>query len=193
MSLRRPYLLAVALLLLATLLVAGSRWPGSRADSAPAAVPSAQAVGRITLTDVVDSTDVATTVRSFTWDGQMAAPAGGGGGGGAGKLTASDGAVGIDTAGTSPLLFDALASGRHLRTVTVVVFAPGTTTRREQWTFTDAVLTGLDYTRSGSRSLAPRARLSWSYRSVRWATYAANGSTVVRQHCVDLAANTPCA
>ena len=192
LSLRRPGPAVVTLLLLAALLVVGGRWSDSRAESAPAAVPSTQAVGKITLTDVVGTSDVSTTIRSFGWSGQNAGDTASGGGSGSGKLTASDGTVGIDTASTSPLLFNALATGRHLPTVTVVVFAPGTTTRREQWTFTDARVTRLDYARSGSQRAAPRASLAWGYTAVRWSTYAANGTTVLQTHCTNLATSTTC-
>ena len=65
LSLRRPGPAVVTLLLLAALLVVGGRWSDSRAESAPAAVPSTQAVGKITLTDVVGTSDVSTTIPAF--------------------------------------------------------------------------------------------------------------------------------
>ena len=194
MTLRRPVLTTLLLALATTVLLAGARL-ASNADSPPPApaapVPAAEAVGKLTLADVSGTTDYATTVRSFSMAGNQSGASGTGGGGGAGVFTASDGTAGFDTSGPSPLLLRTLATGRHVPTATVVVYAPGTNTRSEQWTFTDVLLADLQYARS-SRGKAPRATLQWTYHRVTWTTYAANGSTVVQTYCYDTATRTNC-
>ena len=194
MHLRRPVLTALLLVLATTALLAGARL-ASNADAPPpapaAAVPATEVVGKLTLADVSGTTDYATTVRSFSMSGNQSGGSGSGGGGGTGVFTASDGTAGFDTSGPSPLLLRLLATGRHLPTATVVVYAPGTSTRSEQWTFTDVLLADLQYARS-SRAKAPRATLQWTYHRVTWTTYAANGSTAVQSFCYDLATRTSC-
>ena len=194
MTLRRPVLTTLLLALATTAILGGARL-ASNADSPPpapaAAVPAAEAVGKLTLADISGTTDYATTVRSFSMSGNQSGTSGSGGGGGAGVFTASDGTAGFDTSGPSPLLLRTLATGRHLPTATMVVYAPGTNTRSEQWTFTDVLLADLQYSRS-SRGKAPRATLQWTYHRVTWTTYAANGSTVVQTYCYDTATRTSC-
>ena len=191
MTLRRPVLTALLLALATTALLAGARLASNADSPPPAPVPAAEAVGKLTLADVSGTTDNATTVRSFSMAGNQSGTSGSGGGGGAGVFTASDGTAGFDTSGPSPLLLRTLATGQHLPTATMVVYAPGTNTRSEQWTFTDVLLADLQYARS-SRGKAPRATLQWTYHRVTWTTYAANGSTVVQTYCYDTATRTSC-
>ena len=191
MTLRRPVLTALLLALATTALLAGARLASNADSPPPAPVPAAEAVGKLTLADVSGTTDYATTVRSVPMAGNQSGASGTGGGGGAGVFTASDGTAGFDTSGPSPLLLRTLATGQHLPTATMVVYAPGTNTRSEQWTFTDVLLADLQYARS-SRGKAPRATLQWTYHRVTWTTYAANGSTVVQTYCYDTATRTSC-
>ena len=102
MTLRRPVLTTLLLALATTALLGGARL-ASNADSPPpapaAAVPAAEAVGKLTLAEHL----------------------------GHHRL-------------------------RHHRALfSMVVYAPGTNTRSEQWTFTDVLLAGLQYSRLDPR------------------------------------------
>jgi hypothetical protein len=100
--------------------------------------------------------------------------------------------VNLDTLPNAPLLLRALATGIHLPDIKVVLYRPGTTTRMEQWTFTEAVLTALQNSQVGPPGHAPRIQLGWGFRRIIQTTYAADGTTVASSYCFDLALQASC-
>jgi type VI protein secretion system component Hcp len=155
-------------------------------------VPAASVVGRVTYTDISGTTDITTTLRSFSTKTEMIVVGGGGGGGGEGKAAFGAPRAVQDVISSSPLITQALVAGRHMPNVTVTLYHPKTTKRAQVWAFYDALLTLDEQTQRGPSSAAPTETVSWSYEKVRQTTYAADGTTVVATMCFDLKMNIPC-
>jgi Type VI secretion system effector, Hcp/Collagen triple helix repeat (20 copies) len=98
--------------------------PGDACSGPPA--PGTHVIGQITLD--FGTTETHSDVLSVKLAAKTTVPAGGGGGGGAGKTEFDDVEVlkAVDINSTRLLM--ACATGEHLRSATIDVFSPGTTT-----------------------------------------------------------------
>jgi len=184
-SLRRAALPLVLLSLVAALLLWSGRLTSEAAPAAPAqaaAVPAAQAVGKVTFQYESNSSQTL-TMRSFAWSGSSTGSSGSGGGSGAGVFTAGNPTVNLDTGSFSPVVAKALSTGQHWPSVTVVLYRPGTTIRFDQWKFMDVQLREVRATQSGPPSQFPREQVTWTWGRVRRDLYAANGTTVLGTYC----------
>jgi hypothetical protein len=183
-ALRRPVLPIVLLSLVAALFLWSDRL-SSEAAPAPAAVPAAQAVGKVTFQNT-PTTSATVTIRSFAWAGSSTASAGSGGGGVGGTFTGSNPTVDIDTLAFSTAMLKALSTGQHWPSVTVVLYRPGTTTRFDQWKFHEVLLREVRATQSGPPSRFPREQVTWTWDHVRRDVYAANGTSIQGTYCWDI-------
>jgi hypothetical protein len=183
-----------ALVLVPLLLIALVAWWAARSGS-EAAAPSASAVastaqaGKITFDSLPGAVKVTVPLRSFSAGGvNTSTPTGGGGG--AGKFVPDDPSAVIDAADVDPLLLRVVTTGVHMQRATVTLFRPGTTDRQEVWDFTDATISRLATSQSGSAK-PPRVALGLHYTRVTVTSYDAQG-TVARSYCFALDSNTPC-
>jgi len=186
---RRPYLRAAVLVPL--LLVAVIAWWATRSDSeaaAPVAAGTSQA-GKVAFDSLPGSIVTTLPVRSFSAGGANAASPTGGGGG-SGKFVADDPVLTIDAADVDPLLLRVATTGVHLKTATVTLFRPGTTSRQEVWRFDDVTVSALHTSQSGSAK-PPRVSLVLRYTKVTVTSYDAGG-TAASSFCFNLAASTVC-
>ena len=192
-SLRRAALPLVLLSLVAALLLWSGRLTSEAAPAAApaqaAAVPAAQAVGKVTF-QYGSSSSETLTMRSFAWSGSSTGSSGSGGGSGGGVFTAGNPSVNLDTGSFSPVVAKALSTGQHWPSVTVVLYRPGTTTRFDQWKFIDVQLREVRATQSGPPSQFPREQVTWTWGRVRRDVFAANGTTVLNTYCWTISTNS---
>lgn len=189
--LRRLLTPAALLALLAAFLLYADRSP-SGANPAAAAVPSAQAVGTVTFQHSTLQAAVTMTIRSFSWSGSNTGSSGSGGGGGSGAFTASNPSLGLDVSSFSPTLYKAVATGQHWPMVTVVLYRAGTTTRQEQWTFSETTIKEVRTTQPGPPSRSPREDVVITFRQLRRQTFAANGTTKTGDYCFNVVTVSAC-
>lgn len=156
------------------------------------AIPAGSVVGKVTYRDVSGTTDLTTTIRSFTLKTEMDGTVGDPGGGGQGKASFGVPRVVQEVVAGSPMIMTALASDRHLPTITVTLYRAKTTTRAQSWVFTDATFTLDEQTQKGPASATPSETVSWVYQTVRQTTYASNGVTVSSTSCFDANQNQAC-
>jgi len=173
-----PLVVVPIVFLLVAVLMAGQRGPSNAA-----AVPAGEAVGKVTFTGLTGGVTLGTTIRSFSYSGST--PSGG-------KYVPGSFQLNLDTGGRTPLLLRAVTTGIHLPTTTVVLYRPGTTTRTEQWTLSDVMVSSHQNSQFGPPSKAPRLVLALTFRKITWATYAADGTTVVESYCWDTVTITNC-
>jgi len=179
-SLRRAALPFVLLSVVAALLLWSGRLSSEAAPSrasAPASVPASQAVGRAVF-QTTPSTSRTVTLRSFSWSGHST---------GSG-FTPGDPSINVDASTFSPVMAKALSIGTHWPSITVVLYQPGTTTRFEQWKFSEVQMSDLQASQPGPPSRLPREQVTWTWNQVRRDVYAGNGTTVIATWCYD--ANT---
>jgi len=155
-----------------------------RPEPADSVIATSQRVGTLRLTGI--STSVL-PIRSFALEATAVS-----GGGGGGAPTFGKPVVGIDAAGVSPAILRALATGAHLPKLTVVLYREGTSTRFQEWEFTDTSFTLSRSSTSGPNSAAVRESLSWGYRRVTERVYGADGETVVNEFCFDTVSLVTC-
>jgi type VI secretion system secreted protein Hcp len=148
--------LTCAVIAAALALVAGALGDGS-AKAAPAA-PSAE-VGRLTIDDLAGASGL--EVQSYSWGVENPVTIGGpGGGGGAGKATFSDLVVERPLDDVTPALVEAVATGEHFPSATLVAKAGKGTMR---YTLDEVFVTSVEHSTSGER---PLERLSLTYEAV---------------------------
>ncbi len=187
---RRRALILVPLLLIVLL----AWWTVTRTDS-EAATPSTlkaastSQAGKITFDSLPGPVTSTLALRSFSAGGTNTSGAVGGGGG-SGKFVPEDPTAVVDASGVDPLLLRAATTGVHLPTVTVSLYAPGTTKRQEVWAFANVTISAMRTAQSGSAK-APRVSLGLHYTRVTMTTYDTKGA-VVRSTCFDLGSNTIC-
>ncbi len=148
------------------------------ARPAGSVIPASAAVGKVTYEDLSGTTDVTMTIRSFTTNVQLAP--------GAPRATFAAPRVVHDVVPTSPLIMAGVASGKHYKSVTVVLYHPGTTTRSQQLLYADVQLTLDLQTQNGPASATPWETVSWNFHKVTQTTYQANGVTVSTSACYDV-------
>ena len=156
---------------------------------AGSAIPAGSVVGRVTYTDINGSTDLTTTIRTFTVATYLT---GSGGGGGQGKASFTSPRVVQEVVSGSPWIMTAVASGKHIKTVVVTLYKANSTKRSQRWVFTNAVLTLDDQTQKGPASKTPVETVSWEFDKVEQTTYKSDGVTVSATSCFDLAQNKAC-
>jgi hypothetical protein len=185
-SLRRATLPLVLLSVVAALLLWSGRLSSDATPAAEAAVPAAQAVGKVTFQYGSNSVETV-TIRSFAWSGSSTGSAGSGGGSGGGVFTGGNPTLNMDTSSFSPAVAKALSTGAHWPSVTVVLYRPGTTTRFDQWKFIEVQLREVRATQSGPPSRFPREQVTWTWGRVRRDVYAANGTSILGTYCWTIA------
>jgi type VI protein secretion system component Hcp len=132
------------------------------------------------------TTTVTSTITAFDLKYQLAAATGGGG---TGKAAFGDPRLVQTTSALSPQLMHALAGGRHLRTVKVVLYQPSSSKPFQSWLFTDAQLSAVQQNRT--RSPGPET-VSFRFAKVTQTVFKANGTTVAATSCWDLVGNKAC-
>jgi len=183
---RRRGQAVVAVLFALIALTTWQLWPTSTAATT---APRPTSIGKLTLATIAGTTLV-TPVLAFSNGGSTPPPATGGGGAGSGKFSASAADLAFATGSQAPLLLRALATGTHLQTATVVLYAAGTTRRAEQWTFSDATVSSLQES-DGAIGKPAKLALALTYGKVTWTTYNSAGA-MVSTYCFDMATNAAC-
>ena len=126
------------------------RGPAGPAGSGGSGTPIPSKVGVITFSDDIGSGPL--DISAFSWGvtNTTSVNLGAGSGGGAGKASFQDFhfTKGIDS--TSPKIFSAVASGEHIPSAIVDVYAPGSTDIVISYKFTDVFLSSDQETGSGS-------------------------------------------
>lgn len=179
---RRRGQAVVAVLFALIALTTWQLWPTSTAATT---APRPTSIGKLTIA----GTTVVTPVLAFT-NGGSTPPAATGGGAGSGKFSASPADLAFATGSQAPLLLRALATGTHLQTATVVLYAAGTTRRAEQWTFSDATVSSLQES-DGAIGKPAKVALALNFGKVTWTTYNSAGA-MVSTYCFDMATNAAC-
>jgi type VI protein secretion system component Hcp len=154
-----------------------------RAEPVGGAVPSGTQVGTVTYTHLVGTTDVTQSIRSFSWRAVAADPQT--------RTVVDDPSVVQGADATAPLFVRTVMGGTHVPSVVVDLFQPGTSKRATEWTFTDALLSLVTDSKT-SPANAPTQTVSWSFRTMTETTYKADGSTVSRTYCFDIAQYAGC-
>ena len=149
------------------------------------AIPASALVGRVTYVDISDTSDLTTSIRSFQLKVEMPSEL-------QGKPVFGVPRVVQEVTSRSPWIMEAIATGIELPTITVTLYHPGTTTRFQQYTFTDTHLTLDQQTQNGPASATPQQVVTWSFDTIRQSTYATNGTTLVSTFCFDLTLVTTC-
>lgn len=142
--------------------------------SAQAAVPAGEAVGRV-IFQTAPSTTRSVTIRSFHWNGHS----------GGSAFTAGDPTINLDVSSFSPSIAKALSVGTHWPSITVELYRPGTTTRFEQWKFSEVQISDLQASQSGPPSRLPREEVTWIWNRLRRDVYGTNGTTIAGTWCWD--------
>jgi type VI protein secretion system component Hcp len=155
--------------------------------SGPAEGVAGVVPGTVTYTGL-DGTTASDTVNLTSFDWKATAPAPTPTGGGVGKATFADPQVVQSVSTLSPVIMDALARGRSLPTITVVLNRPSTGTTLQSWTFTQATLT-LDQQHKTSGAVET---VAFAFRKVTQTIFAGNGTTVVATRCFDASLNAGC-
>jgi len=107
-------------------------------------------------------------VESFSWAERQDAPfTGGPGGGTGGKVQMEEVTLAMRYSKASPLLFQAVASGKHFPSAVIAVRrAGGATQDFLKWTLTDVIVTA--YATAGSRSVEDvNDQISLSFRKIQ--------------------------
>jgi hypothetical protein len=97
-----------------------------------------------------------------------------------------------DVIGNSPFIMNSIARGLHHPSITVILYWPSTTTRFQQWSFSNTKFSLDAQTQPGPASATPWQTVSWTYQRVRQQVYQANGVTVVSNVCYDTATREIC-
>jgi hypothetical protein len=144
---------------------------------AGSAIPASALVGRVTYADISGTTDLTTSIRSFQFKTE--------------KLENETRAtLGIprvvgEVGARSPWITAAVFEQLQLTTITVTLYHPGTTTRFQQWIFTNALLTLDQQIQNGPASATPSEVVTWLYDGVTQTVYGSNGTTVTATFCFD--------
>jgi type VI protein secretion system component Hcp len=152
--------------------------------SAPAALPASQVIGEVTYQDIDGTTDVTADIRSFALQ-VNAQP-------GTGQANFSDATVAQGTIGQSPLIMEAIAEGRHLPSITVVIYRQSTSTRFQEFVFREAQFSLDSLTRNAPASSPGIETLAWTYRQIEQRTYRNDGTTLLHSTCYDVFQHRSC-
>jgi hypothetical protein len=171
-SVQRPsrLLLRATILAAAALLVMLARPAGG-------AIPASATVGRVIYADLNGTVDVTTSIRSFTMMEELVSAGG--------FPTFGAPRVVQDVIGNSPFIMNSIARGLHHPSVTVILYWPSTTTRFQQWSFSNTKFSLDAQAQNGPASATPWQTVSWTYQRVRQQVYQADGVTVVSNVCYD--------
>ena len=154
------------------------------ARPAGGAIPAGSVIGRVIYADLNGTTDITTSIRSFAMMEQVPT--------GAGVAQFGTPTVVHDVIGTSPLIMSHLARGLHHPSFTVILYWPSTTTRFQQWSFSNAMFSFNEQTQKGPATATPWETVSWTYQRVRQQTFQADGNTVVSNVCYDTVTRELC-
>jgi type VI secretion system Hcp family effector len=159
--------------------------PGDACSGPPA--PGTHVIGQITLD--FGTTETHSDVLSVKLAAKTTVPAGGGGGGGAGKTEFDDVEVlkAVDINSTRLLM--ACATGEHLRSATIDVFSPGTTTPFFTYELADVLITSFDNSPQVSSAI-PLEQVSLNYGKITVTFTPDTGPPVT--FCFDRKANKKC-
>ena len=171
----------VALLLVTT-------WLSRPAQSA---IPDAERIGTVTYDDLGDAQKTRLPISSFDWQIDQPKPASGGGGGG-GKATLGDPKVIQEISAASPLIMKNIITGRHIKTITVVLFRNGTTTPAERWVFNSVMLLQDHPSLNGKSTTSSEESVTFMFDTVSETSFATDGTTVVQSYCWNPALGQQC-
>lgn len=179
----------IALPVLAALLLV-TTWLSRPAQSAPSVTARATAdrVGTVTYDAINGAGRSRFVLNSFNWHVDLPTAVGGGGT----KPVYGEPEATQVMSELSPFVMRNLIMGRHLVTVTVVLYQPGTVTPEFQWVFSEAILSHAGEVQQGPASASPVETVTWSFRKVAETSFATDGTTVAQTYCWDTAVVKQC-
>ena len=113
--------------------------PGPPGPSGAPPAPHTQVVGQATIEGLNGNAPF--PITGYSWGATSAGDSGTGTGGGAGKAIIGDVTIVHGVNSLSPALVDDAATGRHIRSAQIELFAPGTTTAYLRYELSDVLVT----------------------------------------------------